>query len=55
MRAYAIAKGIADPKRCVIGGGSWGGYLTLLALGVQRGVAAGVGIVRSRLHPGVRG
>jgi len=45
-RAYVIAKGIADPKRCVISGGSWGGYLTLLGLGVQpEAWALGVGIV----------
>ena len=31
----AVASGLADPKRCVIGGGSWGGYLTLLGLGTQ--------------------
>jgi dipeptidyl aminopeptidase/acylaminoacyl peptidase len=35
VRDWAIASGLADPKRCVIGGASWGGYLTLLALGVQ--------------------
>jgi dipeptidyl aminopeptidase/acylaminoacyl peptidase len=35
VREWAIAKGIADPKRSFIGGGSWGGYLTLLALGIQ--------------------
>ena len=46
VRSYAIAQGIADPKRCVIGGGSWGGYLTLLGLGVQPDDwAAGVAIV----------
>jgi dipeptidyl aminopeptidase/acylaminoacyl peptidase len=28
-----IARGIADPERAVIGGRSWGGYTTLLALG----------------------
>ena len=28
-----IARGIADPQRAVIGGWSWGGYTTLLALG----------------------
>jgi acetyl esterase/lipase len=28
-----IARGIADPSRAVIGGRSWGGYTTLLALG----------------------
>ena len=28
-----VARGIADPARAVIGGWSWGGYTTLLALG----------------------
>jgi pimeloyl-ACP methyl ester carboxylesterase len=28
-----IEKGLADPKRAVIGGHSWGGYVTLLELG----------------------
>ena len=46
VRSYAIDQGIADPKRCVIGGGSWGGYLTLLGLGVQpEAWALGLGIV----------
>jgi dipeptidyl aminopeptidase/acylaminoacyl peptidase len=30
-----VAKGIADPARCVIGGWSWGGYLTLLTHGMH--------------------
>jgi acetyl esterase/lipase len=30
-----VAEGIADPKRIVLSGGSWGGYLTLLGLGMQ--------------------
>lgn len=30
-----IARGIADPARVVIGGFSWGGYITLLALGTR--------------------
>ncbi|HET8567799.1 MAG TPA: prolyl oligopeptidase family serine peptidase [Candidatus Limnocylindria bacterium] len=30
-----VADGIADPRRSVISGGSWGGYLTLLGLGTQ--------------------
>jgi dipeptidyl aminopeptidase/acylaminoacyl peptidase len=30
-----IADGVADPKRIVLSGGSWGGYLTLLGLGTQ--------------------
>ena len=46
VRAWTIKEGIADPKRTVIGGGSWGGYLTLLALGTQPDLwSAGVGIV----------
>ncbi len=28
-----VARGVADPGRAVISGGSWGGYVTLLALG----------------------
>jgi dipeptidyl aminopeptidase/acylaminoacyl peptidase len=30
-----VARGIADPERAVIGGWSWGGYITLLALGTH--------------------
>ena len=30
-----VARGIADPNRAVVGGASWGGYVTLLALGLQ--------------------
>ncbi|PYC85055.1 S9 family peptidase [Streptomyces tateyamensis] len=37
VRAWAVASGLADPKRLVLSGGSWGGYLTLLGLGVQPG------------------
>src|SRR4051812_37831427 len=35
VREWAVRAGIADPKRSFIGGGSWGGYLTLLGLGTQ--------------------
>jgi dipeptidyl aminopeptidase/acylaminoacyl peptidase len=28
-----VAEGVADPERAVIDGGSWGGYVTLLAIG----------------------
>ena len=43
---WAIRNGISDPNRCVVGGGSWGGYLTLLALGTQPGRwALGIGII----------
>jgi acetyl esterase/lipase len=29
-----IAQGVADPARAVVGGGSWGGYVTLLSIGL---------------------
>jgi dipeptidyl aminopeptidase/acylaminoacyl peptidase len=32
-----VAEGIADPARIVLSGASWGGYLTLLGLGLQPG------------------
>lgn len=34
-RDWAVARGLADPARIVLAGASWGGYLTLLGLGVQ--------------------
>jgi dienelactone hydrolase/Tol biopolymer transport system component len=41
-----IADGVADPKRSILSGASWGGYLTLLGLGVQpERWSAGIGIV----------
>ena len=43
---WAVATGLADPGRCVVAGGSWGGYLTLLALGTSpQRWAAGVAAV----------
>jgi dipeptidyl aminopeptidase/acylaminoacyl peptidase len=30
-----VARGVADPGRAVISGGSWGGYISLLALGCE--------------------
>jgi dipeptidyl aminopeptidase/acylaminoacyl peptidase len=30
-----VREGIADPQRVVLSGASWGGYLTLLGLGLQ--------------------
>ena len=43
---WATATKLTDPKRSVIGGGSWGGYLTLLGLGTQpERWALGIGIV----------
>ncbi|WP_245689179.1 S9 family peptidase [Streptomyces chattanoogensis] len=35
VRKWAVSSGLADPKRLVLAGGSWGGYLTLLGLGTQ--------------------
>ncbi|MEU7091031.1 S9 family peptidase [Kitasatospora aureofaciens] len=35
VREWALSSGLADPRRLVLTGGSWGGYLTLLGLGVQ--------------------
>jgi pimeloyl-ACP methyl ester carboxylesterase len=32
---WAVSSGLADPTACVVDGWSWGGYLTLLALGTQ--------------------
>lgn len=32
---WAVRSGLSDAGRCVVSGGSWGGYLTLLALGTQ--------------------
>ncbi|WP_329274952.1 S9 family peptidase [Streptomyces sp. NBC_01451] len=35
VREWAVTSGLADPGRLILTGGSWGGYLTLLGLGVQ--------------------
>ncbi|MFF2374528.1 prolyl oligopeptidase family serine peptidase [Streptomyces xiamenensis] len=35
VREWCVETGLADPERLVLSGGSWGGYLTLLGLGVQ--------------------
>jgi dipeptidyl aminopeptidase/acylaminoacyl peptidase len=35
VQDWAISTGLADAARCVLAGGSWGGYLTLLGLGTQ--------------------
>ncbi|MFJ4922435.1 S9 family peptidase [Streptomyces sp. NPDC088725] len=35
VREWAVTSGLADPAKLVLAGGSWGGYLTLLGLGVQ--------------------
>ncbi|GAA4589944.1 prolyl oligopeptidase family serine peptidase [Planotetraspora phitsanulokensis] len=46
VRDWAVDRGIADPDRLVLSGSSWGGYLTLLALGTQpKSWAAGIAAV----------
>ncbi|MGI8697120.1 MAG: prolyl oligopeptidase family serine peptidase [Mycobacteriales bacterium] len=40
VREWAIAAGLVDSDRCVIEGGSWGGHLTLLALGTKPAAGA---------------
>jgi len=35
VHAWAVSSGLTDPARVAVTGGSWGGYLTLLALGTQ--------------------
>ncbi len=43
VRHWLVAAGVADPARLVLSGASWGGYLTLLALGrYPRAWCAGV-------------
>ena len=34
VRAWAVSSDLADPSRIVLAGASWGGYLTLLGVGV---------------------
>ncbi len=35
VRDWMIESGMADPRRVILSGRSWGGYLTLLGLGIQ--------------------
>ena len=35
VRDHLVATGVADPDRVVLAGGSWGGFITLLGLGVD--------------------
>ncbi|MGK5732393.1 prolyl oligopeptidase family serine peptidase [Streptomyces sp. URMC 124] len=37
VRQWTVDHGVADPARLIVAGWSWGGYLTLLALGTQPG------------------
>ena len=37
VRAHLEAEGVVDPERVSILGGSWGGYLTLMAVGTEPG------------------
>ena len=43
---WAVQSGLSDPKKCVVNGASWGGYLSLLAIGTQptRWAAAVAGV-----------
>jgi len=46
VRAALVAEGVVDPGRVLLEGGSWGGFLTLLGVGVQPDLwAAGLAIV----------
>ncbi len=46
VRAWAVQSGLAREDACVVAGGSWGGYLALLALGTSPASwAAGVAAV----------
>ena len=41
-----VAQGVADPRRLAIEGASWGGYITLLAIGIRpETFAAAIGVV----------
>jgi dipeptidyl aminopeptidase/acylaminoacyl peptidase len=43
VRAWAVRTGLADERRLLLAGASWGGYLTLLALGrMNRAWTAGI-------------
>jgi dipeptidyl aminopeptidase/acylaminoacyl peptidase len=43
---WVVGTGLADPRRVVLSGGSWGGYITLLGLGTQpERWSLGIGIV----------
>ena len=46
MHDLLVRRGLVDRARTILSGGSWGGYLTLLGLGVQpERWALGIGIV----------
>ncbi len=46
VRDWVVNRGIADPDRLILAGGSWGGYLTLLGLGTQPKIwSAGIAAV----------
>lgn len=52
VRDFLVADGVLDPARCVLGGGSWGGFLTLLGLGTMPDRwAAGVAAVPVADYP----
>ena len=50
-REYLISEGIADPNKVLVTGGSYGGYMTLLALGKRPELwAGGMGLVAIADH-----
>jgi acylaminoacyl-peptidase len=45
VRAHVVEAGLVDPERTAVSGQSWGGYLALLAAGVQPGLCRAVAAV----------
>lgn len=51
VRGHVVERGLADPDRLLLAGTAWGGYLTLLGLGVQPDLwAAGIAAVPIACH-----
>ncbi|MGV9302418.1 prolyl oligopeptidase family serine peptidase [Nonomuraea sp. NPDC003727] len=51
VREWVVSQGVVDPDRTVLAGTSWGGFLTLLGLGVQpRLWAAGIAVAPIASH-----
>ncbi|GAA3791237.1 prolyl oligopeptidase family serine peptidase [Sphaerisporangium flaviroseum] len=56
VRDWAVNQGVADPERLVLAGASWGGYLTLLAIGTQpKSWVAGIAAVPIADHAAAYG
>ena len=51
VREHVVERGIADPTRMLLAGTAWGGYLTLLGLGIQPELwTAGIAAVPIACH-----